>query len=126
MEFKCKDLTFTEDVPLISTSSSSSCVLSDFIFEVSRGKLTVPHQCVYDFLKAGLCFLKEYKKEVCCRKQLMEILSLLNDYFQFGTFPAEFLKRVSNVLLNGLHKLEKDNQSGSVAMQTTLKKSRLS
>ena len=124
LEFKCKDLNFAEEDFLLSDLSSTS-TLTDFITEVSRGKLKVPHQSVYDFLKAGLCFLKKYKKGVCCRKQMMEILAIMNNYFQFGSFQLNFLKRMSNVLLNGLHKMEKDSQHSSYA-QAALKKARLS
>ena len=54
----------------------------------------------------------------------MDILSALggfNDIFVCNNM----LKRLSNVLLHGLHKLEKDHQKNLRLMQTSVKKARM-
>ena len=54
----------------------------------------------------------------------MDILSALggfNDIFVCNNM----LKRLSNVLLHGLHKLEKDHQKNAKLMQTSVKKARM-
>ena len=37
------------------------------------------------------------RDEVCCQKQLMSILSIINSYYDFGFFPHKFLRRMSIV-----------------------------
>ena len=118
LEFKCNNLEFGEDVQKVDTS------VKDFIQEISRGKLTIPHVCTFEFVKASLCFLKQSRQDVCCRKQLIEILVIMNNFFDFGSFTSNFFKRLANVLLNGIHKLEKDSNSNTVAYQTSVKKAR--
>ena len=96
-----------------------------FIEEVSRGQLTVPHHSTYEFVRAGLWYLKSSPVQVCCRKKLVAALEMLNNFFNFGSFSVQFLVRLANVLLNGIHKLDKDTQSKSVLYQTSIKKARL-
>jgi hypothetical protein len=119
LETKCEDVEFCEEDPEISSPAK------DFVVELSRGKLKIPHTSTYDFLRAGLAFLKKVKHKACCRKQLVQFLIIINQFYQFGSFPSSFFRRMSNVLLQGLHKLEKDVQPNAVLYETTLKKARL-
>ena len=115
----CNDLRFLDETPEINEDVGA------FISEVSRGKLYVPHVCTYEFVCAGLAFTKQLQYKVCCRQRLMVNLNELNIFFDFGAYPRSFIKRFSNVLLNGLHKMDKDTELRSVS-HTALKKSRLS
>ena len=60
---------------------------------------------------------------ICCQKQLITSLNLMNNFYKFGDFPAVFFKRLANVLLNGVHNMYKDQNSQ--LFQTSLKKARL-
>lgn len=98
--------------------------VKDFIIEVSRGKLTVPHASTFHLVRLGHFFVKKTRERACCRRRLMDILSALggfNDIFVCNNM----LKRLSNVLLHGLHKLEKDHQKNAKLMQTSVKKARM-
>jgi hypothetical protein len=50
----------------------------------------------------------------------------MNTFCNFGAYNQDFYNRLGNVLLNGIHKLEKDNQCKTVMYQTAIKKARLS
>ena len=117
MEVKTPDLMFSEEDLKIEHAK-------DFIVEVSRGKLSVPHVKTIEMVKAGLCYMKSCRHQVCCAKQLISVLNGMN--FDFGVYPRSFFRRLANVLLSGLHKLEKDQQANAVVYQTSIKKARLS
>ena len=56
LEKKCEgELVYPDDEPKLTNEAK------DFIEEVSRGYLTVPHECTYQLVKIGLCFVKEKK-----------------------------------------------------------------
>lgn len=118
LEAKCQDIEFFDEDPQVAG------IAKDFIEEVSRGKLTTPHVSTNDFVRAALCFVKRVKYQVCCREQLMSILDLINSHYRFGLFPTPFLRRLSNVLLKGIHKLEKDVQPKSILYETAIKRAR--
>ena len=119
LEMKCSQLCFLEEEDRITTDDTF------FLDLLSRGNLTVPHVSTVSIVKHGLCFVKRFSTKLCCRKQLEEVLHVMNDFYNFGEFNTVFFKRCSNVLLNGLHKLEKDSDRSS-GSQTALKKARLS
>ncbi len=119
LEKKCSQLLFSEEDQILGSSAKL------FVEELSRGKLIVPHTSTFQFVKSSLCFMKIQKQEMCCQKQLMKHLVLMNNYFDFGDFSNNFLRRLANVLLKGLHNLEKDNEVNQVLYQTTVKKARL-
>ena len=119
LEFKCTDLDFTEEEPHIS---GQPC---EFILEVSRGGLTIPHVVTYEFVRSGLQFIKYAKDQACCRNKLGFILSTISDFHGYGFSSKDVLRRLSNVLLHGLQKLEKDHQTNSLLYQTSIKKARL-
>ena len=102
-----------------------SHAINQFILEVSRGGLKVIHVSTYDFVKAALCYVKNTGQKTCCQKQLICALTTMNNYFDFGCFTTTFMKRLSNVVLNGLHKLERDMDTNSTLYQTTIKRARL-
>ena len=64
--------------------------------------------------------MKVRKEELCCQKQLIKHLVSMNNYLSFGELSDKFLRRLANVLLKGLHNLEKDNQANNVLYQTTV------
>ena len=101
----------------------------DFIVEVSRGKLTIPHSSTVDLVRAGLSYLKAHKGSICCKKQMENILRIINSFYGFSTtieHRSSFFGRLSNVLLKGLHNLEKDIQASTSPYETAVKKARLS
>lgn len=118
LETRCGELTFTDEQPLLVSKDT------EFLQQLSRGGLTVPHVCTCDFVSAGLRYLKQRKYSVCCRNKLVDVLEVLNSFYSFGMFSFEFLRRLANVLLNGLHKQNNDEQSCSY--KTAIKKARLS
>ena len=77
----------------------------NFIVETSRGGLKIPHVCTHEFVQASLCFMKLSGTAICCQKQLITSLNLMNNFYKFGDFPAVFFKRLANVLLNGVHSM---------------------
>ena len=117
LEKKCEDLVFGDEEPLVPDKAKV------FIEEVSRGGLVVPHMCTYEFVRSGLSFVKTLRYEVCCQKRLMQFLGEINNFFDFGSFEStSFLRRLANVLLRGLHNIEKDTQRNAVLYQTSIKK----
>ena len=120
LEMKCRDkLSFSEEEPIVYGE------LRSFIDEVSKGSLTVPHVSTYDMVRIGACFVKKSTHGVCCRNNLINILFTINAFYDFGEFSKCFFRRLSNVLLRGLHNLEKDQQKNATLYQTSIKKARL-
>ena len=123
LETKCQDLEFEEDDQIKADEAK------DFIVEVSRGKLTIPHSSTVDLVRAGLSYLKAHKGSICCKKQMENILRVINSFYGFSTtieHRSSFFGRLSNVLLKGLHNLEKDIQASTSPYETAVKKARLS
>ena len=120
LEKKCEEhLTFSEEDELVSKEISS------FICEVSRGSLKIPHQTTFELVRCGLAFITKARHRACCCRRLMLILQVLEDYNNLNT--CEKLRRhLANVLLKGLHNLEKDQQKNAILLQTSIKKARLS
>ena len=104
LEKVCNDLLFSEDEPFLTTGAK------EFIEEVSRGYLTVPHVCTYEFVGIGLRFVKMSKHQTCCRYKLVEVLRTISIFYNFEVTSKDLLRRLANVLLHGIHKLEKDHQ----------------
>ncbi|XP_070180345.1 uncharacterized protein, partial [Littorina saxatilis] len=113
------DLTFDEEEPVVTSE------VKDFIETVSRGSLTIPHDCTFQLVQLGLCFVKQARHRACCRKRLSNILSIMASYHSIDMDCPQMYRRLSNVLLNGLHNLEKDNQKNAVLLQTSVKRARL-
>ena len=118
LEFKCSGLNFDEEECKVDAKAK------EFIEDLSRGKLQIPHVCTYEFVRSSLCFLKQSRKDICCRNQLITVLEIMNNFFDFGNFTVQFYQRLANVLLKGIHRLEKDLDSNSVIYQTAVKKAR--
>ncbi len=120
LESKCKDLIIPEDEEKISGRPL------EFIAEVSRESLTIPHVVTFDFVKSGLRFVNNSKSEACCRKKLGSVLTTICTFSGYGLSSSkELIRRLSNVLLHGLHNLSKDHQSNQRLYQTSIKKARL-
>ena len=119
LENKCDYLEFDCDDSVLHSQAS------DFIIEVSRGGLTVPHTSTFTFVKLGVAYLNKASSHLCCQSKLINILSIMNAYFEIGFYDQRFFKRLANVLLHGLHKLMKDKESDAL-YQTAIKKARLS
>ena len=119
LEKKCVDVIFSEEQELLDSEGVY------FISEVSKGYLTIPHRCTYEFVSAGLCLLKKLKHDICCRTRLSDILSSMNEFFDFGFTSKHLFRRISNVLLHGIQNLEKDHQKNTTLYQTSIKKARL-
>ena len=70
----------------------------DFIMEVSRGALIVPHISTFEFVKCGVCYMKSCRHQVCCKQQLFGILSAMIFFtilvsfwmFSWGALPMSF------------------------------------
>ena len=77
-------------------------------------------------VRTGLCFVKKAKHRACCRQRLMNILSIMEDFYNLGITSKKLFKHLANVLLHGLHNLEKDQQKNAVLLQTSIKRARLS
>ena len=53
LEMKCRgEVSFSNEEPLVTSGEE------DFINTVSRGSLTTPHQCTFELVRCGLCFMK--------------------------------------------------------------------
>ena len=92
--------------------------------EVSRASLTIPHIVTVDFVKAGLRFVNQARAKACCSNKLVSILQSISDHFCFGFASKSLMRKLSNVLLRGLHNLEKDNPKDAL-IQTSVKKGRM-
>ena len=119
LERKCEDLFFAEDEPFLEGGAK------EFIEEVSRGSLKVPHANTYELVRHSLCFMNKFSKNICCRTKLMKILSLIENYFGFQLSNKNLFRRLANVLLHGLQNLEKDLEKNTNLYQTSLKKARM-
>ena len=113
LESKC-DLRFDEEEPFVTSE------VKDFIQIVSRGSLTIPHDCTFQLVRLGLCFVKQVRHRACCRKRLSTILSIMASYNNIDMDCPQMYSRLSNVLLHGLHNLEKDHQKNAVLVHTSL------
>ena len=120
LESKSPELQLDEDEPLVT--NEAKC----FIEEVSRGSLTIPHECTQRLVEVGLCFVKKARHRACCTKRLSKILTTMATFYKLDvvTNCQKLMTRLSNVLLHGLHNLEKDQQK--VLFQTSIKKARMS
>ncbi|RUS91373.1 hypothetical protein EGW08_000890, partial [Elysia chlorotica] len=118
LERKCVgDITFPDDEPFVSTE------VKDFLEEVSRGSLQTPHLSTYELTRFGLSFLKKAKHRVCCSQRLIRILSTMGEFYDYEISQSKKLLRyLANVLLHGLHNLEKDHQKNAALLQTSIKK----
>lgn len=119
LEMKCDDLCFSVDEPLVSGE------VIGFIQEVSRGYLTIPHVCTVQLVNTGLRFMKMSRNRACCRTKVVGILHAINSYHDYGLSSTHLLRRLANVLLHGLQKLEQDHQTNAKLYQTSIKKARL-
>ena len=119
LEFKYKDLEIPEDEALVSGEPLA------FISEVSRENLTIPHVVVFNLVKSGLQFVNHSKTDACCRKKLSTVLTTISNYSGYPS-SKDMITRLSNVLLHGLHKLEKDDKANQNLYQTSIKKARFS
>ena len=119
LELKCKDLDFDADEDLISGKQE------EFITEVSRGGLTVPHVATVDIVKCGLRFLNRARTQVCCTMKFSNIIKTFSDYSSCEINSDIFYRKTANVLLHGLHNLEKDHQKNDKLYQTSTKKARM-
>lgn len=120
LEMKCKDLLLPKDEDLITGQALN------FISEISRESLTIPHIVTFEFVKSGLLYMKRAKTDACCRKKLITVLETICGFSGFGLSSSkEFVRRLSNVLLHGLHNLAKDNQKNESLYQTSIKKARM-
>ena len=120
LEKKCEEhLTFSEEDELVSAE------ITAFISEVSRSFLKTPHQTTCYVVRCGLAFITKARHRACCCRRLMIILLVLEDYKNLNTCD-KLRRHLENVLLKGLHNLEKDQQKNAVLLQTSIKKARLS
>ena len=120
LEKKCEDeLVYADDEPKLTNEAK------DFIEEVSRGYLTVPHECTYQLVRNGLCFVKKTKHKACCRKRLINVLSIMDTYYDFGLSSKSLFRRLANVLLHGIQNLDKDQAKNACLYQTSVKKAHL-
>lgn len=120
LEVKCADnLTFSDEEPLVSAE------VKDFIETVSRGSLSIPHVSTFDIVRLGLSFVKKARHRVCCRTRLMGILSAVARFSGISIDCSKVFHRLANVLLSGIHNLERDHQKNAVLLQTSVKKARL-
>ena len=121
LERKCiDDITFSDDEPFVSTE------VKNFLEEVSRGSLKTPHMSTYELTRIGLSFVKKAKQRVCCRRRLVGILSTMGEFHDFDIVQSKkLLRHLANVLLCGLHNLEKDHQKNATLLQTSIKKARM-
>jgi len=120
LEMKCeKNVTFSHEEPLVTSD------VKEFIETVSRGSLKIPHLCTFNLVRHGLNFIKESRHRVCCRKRLSTILRTQATFSGADIDCPKLFSRLANVLLNGLHNLEKDDQKNAVLLQTSVKRARL-
>ena len=120
LERKCVGVvTFNDDEPLVTGEAQ------DFIDEVSRGALLIPHQTTFELVKLGLRFIKKARHRACCCKRLSSILIYLAEFNSIDIDCSKLYRHLATVLLSGLHNLEKDQEKNAVLHQTSLKKARL-
>lgn len=118
LEFKAgDDIQFADDDVLVHQK------FRQFVDEVSRGKLKIPHESTFMLIQTGLQFVKSTDSHaICCTKNFRRILDLLLPIFNINIVSSSFTKCAANVILNGIHKLNTD----TINPQTVVKKARLS
>ena len=117
---KCEQqMTFNEDDTILTRG------MKDFIEEVSRGSLKIPHRSTFEFIKGGLSFIKKSKRRACCCSRLINILSIMDNFYNFGFESGIVFSRLSNVLLSGIRNLEKEKDKNNALYQTSIKRARL-
>ena len=116
LEGKCDELAFTDDDPLVTSE------VKNFIEEVSRGCLKIPHECTYQLVELGLCFVKKARHRACCCRRLSSVLSTMGYFYNLRNIVTcrKLLWHLSNVLLHGLHNLEKDHQKKKIGASSNL------
>jgi len=120
LEKKCADdLVFDEDEAILDSEAKN------FIEEVSRGFLTVPHMNTYELVRAGLCFMNRSKHKACCSHKMIEVLGIIEIFYDLRLPSKKMFRRLANVLLHGMHNLERDQEKNSSLYQTSIKKARL-
>ena len=123
LEKKCtehdKEIHFAEEDEVLKGEAI------DFLVTVSRGRLVIPHVSTYELVCLGLNFMKTARHRACCRKRLINILTTMCNFYQIDIVCSKLYKHLSNVLLHGLQKLERDQDKDSVLLQTSLKKARM-
>ena len=120
LEKKClNELTFSDEDELVSSEAI------DFIETVSRGSLVIPHASTFELVRLGLKFMKEARQRACCRNRLVKILEMLTGFYGTDITCPRVFTHLSNVLLHGLHKLDRDQEKESALYQTSLKKARM-
>lgn len=120
LEKKCfGEVDFSIEEPLVTSD------VQEFIQAVSRGSLTTPHECTFELVRRGLCFIKSARHRACCRKRLVEILKTVAQFGEIDIDCPKMFRHLANVLLSGIHNLEKDQQKNAVLLQTSVKKARM-
>ena len=120
LEMKCDgNVMFSDEEPFVTSE------VKDFIETVSRGSLKTPHVCTFHLVQCGLRFMKKARHRACCRNRLIEVLHTLATFNGIDIDCRKMLRHLANVLLNGLHNLEKDQQKNAILLQTSVKKARL-
>ena len=88
----------------------------DFIQEVSNGRLTIPLCSSYMFISYGWILMKIAHHRICCVDRHVRFLDLIcqgYETYDIRISSRGSLKRVGNVLLNGLQKLNFDVSQSS-------------
>lgn len=95
--------------------------IGNFITEVSRGGLVIPHIPTFELLSIMVPFVKQNATSICCPVLLKTVISAVNDCLNVGV-PESFVLRISNVLLRGVHNLfkEKDDSNKSKSKRARL------
>jgi len=89
----------------------------DFIQEVSNGRLTIPLCSSYMFISYGWILMKIAHHSICCVDRLVRFLDLICQGYDIRISSRGSLKRVGNVLLNGLQKLNFDVSQSSLSVK---------
>ena len=120
LEKKCAgELTFSENDSILS------CKATNFIEAVSRGGLSIPHSSTYELVCLGLNLLKAARHRACCRNRLTKMMTTMAGFYDIDITCPKLYKHLSNVLLHGLQKLDRDQDKDTVLLQTSLKKARM-
>ena len=114
-----KDASFTDEDELVSSEAI------EFIETVSRGSLSIPHASTFELVRLGLKFMKDARQRACCRNRLVMIMKTMAEYYDIDITCPRIFTHLSNVLLHGLHKLDRDHEKETALYQTSLKKARM-
>ena len=101
------------------------CEAKDFVESLSKGGLRTPHTSTYELVCLGLNLMKAAKHRACCRTRLTKLLSRMAGFCDIDIMCPKLYKHLSNVLMNGLQKLDRDQDKDSVLLQKSLKKARM-